>query len=208
MAQFTELQVQTALKVGPQKAANSALVTARGDNTGCAVVTEGHGKYWEAVKTGNVYGIANQAPVTTTAVLTSTYTGLGVGNPLNSGKYLNILMAGFSQHAVAAAGTVGLITNTQVIAASLVPKNKLTGVVGGSVAVASASFSLTGTAVLEFVIGSTGSLATTGWGNLPAPTLYLDGLLALAPGNAVSFYTTVVTTTALIFSIAWEEIDI
>jgi len=170
------------------------------ESGGELVVQQGAGKYADLVRQGSVYIISNQAAVTTTAVLTSTYTGLGLGNPLNSGVNLEILTAGFVQHAVAAAGFVALITNTQVIAASLVPKNRLTGVVGGSGAVASASFSLTGTAVVETLIGSTGSLATTGWGNLPAPTIDLGGSLILVPGNAVSFYTSVITTTALVFS--------
>jgi len=170
------------------------------ESGGELVVQQGAGKYADLVRQGSVYVISNQAAVTTTAVLTSTYTGLGLGNPLNSGVNLEILTAGFVQHAVAAAGFVALITNTQVIAASLVPKNRLTGVVGGSGAVASASFSLTGTAVVETLIGSTGSLATTGWGNLPAPTIDLGGSLILVPGNAVSFYTSVITTTALVFS--------
>ena len=182
-------------------------IAALAADDGARIVQQGAGKYADLVRAGNVYVIANQTPVTTTAVLTSTYTGLAIGNPLNSGKNLEILTAGFAQHAVAAAGLVGLMTNTQVIAASLIPKNRLTGAVGGSVAVASASFSLTGTAVLETLIGSTGSLATTGWGNLPAPTIDLGGSLILILGNAVSFYTSVITTTALIFSIMFIEVD-
>ena len=177
------------------------------ESGGELIVQQGAGKYADLVRQGSVYVIANQAAVTTTAVLTSTYTGLALGNPLNSGVNLEILTAGFAQHAVADAGFVALITNTQVIAASLIPKNRLTGVVGGSGAVASASFSLTGTAVVETLIGSTGSLATSGWGNLPAPTVDLGGSLILVPGNAVSFYTSVITTTALIFSIMFNVRD-
>jgi hypothetical protein len=167
-----------------------------------------HGRYAEAVLRGNVYVYANAAAVTTTAVLTSTYTGLAIGNPLNSPKYLSILQAGFGQHAAAAAGVVGLATCTQVIAASLIPKNKLTGVVGGSVAVASASFSITNTATIDTILGSTGSVATTAYGTQPPALHDIGGLIMIAPGNAVLFYTSVVTTSALIFCISWEEIPI
>ena len=203
--QFTELQMRMGLKVGKQEVNDGAVINARGGKQGDVIVSQLHGKYTQAVLDGNVYVIANQAPVTTTAVLTSTYTGLALGNPLASGKNLSILQAGFAQHAVAAAGVVGLMTATQVITASLIPKNRLTGGTG-SVAVASAGFTISGTAILEQVIGSTGSLATTGWGNLVGPTANIDGSLMLIPGNAVMFYTSVITTSALVFFFMWEEI--
>jgi len=205
--QFTELQVRTALKVGRQEVNDGSVINARGGRQGDGIVSQMHGRYTQAVLDGNVYVLANQAVVTTTAVLTSTYTGLAIGNPLASGKNCAILQAGFGQHAVAAAGVVGLMTATQVITSSLTPKNRLTGG-AGSVCAGDDAFSITNTAILEQIIGSTGSQATSGWGTQPAPMIDLGGSLILVPGNMVAFYTSVITTSALIFWLMWEEMPV
>lgn len=162
-----------------------------------------HGKHYEQTKRGNQFVIANQAAVTTTAALATTYTGLVLGNPAGSGVDVIVNRFQCAQFAVGAAGAVGIMTGVGAITDTLVPRNRK---VGGARSLATANAGQTiATPVLEQVFGSLGSLATTGYGLLPSIDADLDGSLVLPPGTFVAAYTTVVTTSALIFSFMFEE---
>ena len=170
------------------------------------IVTQLHPRYYEQTYRGNRFVIANQAAVTTTAALATTYTGLVVGNP--AGSTVNLVMDKFccAQFAVGAAGAVGIMTgaSTTAITATLIPRNRK---VGGAASQAAANAGQTiGTPVLEQVFGSVGSLATTGYGLQPAVVVDLEGGLIIPPGFFVAAYTTVVTTSALIFGFEWTEV--
>lgn len=196
--------------VGSQNNADSSsiLVAARMGRQGDQLVSGLHGKLFEQALRGNLFSVANQAAVTTTAALATTYTGLVVGNPAGSGVNLAVAKFQCAQFAVGAAGAVGIMTgpSTTAITDTLVPRNAK---VGGarSLAVANAGQTI-GTPVLERIFGEVGSLATTGYGLQQGIDADLDGSLIIPPGCFMAAYTTVVTTSALLFGFMWEEVPI
>lgn len=199
--------MQLELFVGPQRG-NDGIgnVKIRGGRDGDLIVSELHGRYYEQARRGNMYRIANQAAVTTTAALATTWTGLAISNPAGSGVDAVVNLFTCSQFAVGAAGAIGIMTGSGAAAGSLVPKNALTGGATGKVT-ASAGATIA-TPVLDFVFGQTGSLATTGYGVTPGLLVDLGGSLIIPPGFFAASYTTIVTTTALIFGFQWEEVPI
>lgn len=178
------------------------------DNTGTPLVSELHGKYYATTYRRHMFVIANQAVVTTSAALTTTYTGLVLGNPTTSTVNLVVQSFGCAQVAVGAAAAVGIMTGSgATVTASLTPRNRY--VSGASAqALANAGQTLPGTPVLEQVFGSVGSLATTGYALQNGIYVDLAGSLILPPGAFVAAYTTIATTSSLIFSFTWEEIPI
>lgn len=165
-----------------------------------------HGPYYEQSYRGNIFRIANQAAVTTTAALATTWTGLAISNPAGSGVNAVINIFSVAQFAVGAAGAVGIMTGAGAAAGTLVPKN---AIIGGPTGKVTASAGATiATPVLDIVVGSIGSLATTGYGLAPSIAIDLQGSIIVPPGFFAASYTTVATTTALIFGFQWEEVPI
>lgn len=173
---------------------------------GDVVVSELHGKYMRQALNGNLYHLSNQAAVTTTAALATTWTGLAISNPAGSGVNAVVNLFGVSQFAVGAAGAVGIMTGSGAAAGSLVPRNCLIGGATGKVT-GSAGATIV-TPVLDYVLGSVGSLATTGYGLQSGVFYDLNGSLIIPPGFYAATYTTIATTTALIFTFQWEEVPI
>lgn len=172
------------------------------------IVSELHGRYYEQTFRRNVFVIANQAVVSTTAALATAWTGLLIGNPTTSLVNLVVLKFGCQQVAVGAAAAVGIMTGTGVtVTASLTPRNRYVGGASAN-ALSNAGQTLPGTPVLEQVFGSIGSLATTGYGLQNGVLIDLEGSLVIPPGGFVASYTTVATTSALIFSFLWEEVPV
>ena len=159
----------------------------------------------------NLYVAANQAVVTTTAALATTYTGLCVSNPATNTKKLVLLEFGWGQHAAAAAGNIGImggaISAAMAVsaAAAIVPKNMYMGSANASVAIVDDGCTIA-TPVLYKVFGSTGSVATTGYGTHPLTMVDLKGSIIVPPGYFVASYISVITTSALAFYFAWEEV--
>lgn len=181
----------------------------RAGQLGDLIISQLQPRYYEQTYRGNRFVIANQAAVTTTAALATTYTGLVLGNPSTS--TVNVVIDKFccAQFAVGAAGAVGIMTGTigtNTITDTLVPRNRKVGGVR-SVAVANAGQTIS-TPVLEQVFGSVGSLATTGYGLTPGVVVDLEGSLIIPPGFFVAAYTTVVTTSALIFGFEFTEVPV
>lgn len=178
----------------------------RQGNQGELMVSELHGRYYEQALRGNMYRIANQAAVTTTAGLATTFTGLAISNPAGSGVNAVVNLFSVAQFAVAAAGAVGIMTGAGAAAGTLVPKNALvSGTTGKVTASAGATIA---TPVLDIVIGQVGSLATTGYGLTPGLVVDLGGSLIIPPGFFAASFTSIVTTTALLFGFQWEEIPV
>lgn len=195
--------VATSASLGP-----SATPVIRLGNMGDTIVSELHGRYYEQTYRSGMFVIANQAVVTTSAALTTTFTGLVLGNPTTSTVNLVIQSFGCAQVAVGAAAAVGIMTGTgATVTASLTPRNRKVGGAAGQ-ALANAGQTLPGTPVLEQVFGSVGSLATTGYALQGAIYVDLAGSLILPPGAFVASYTTIATTSALIFSFSYEEVPI
>lgn len=186
---------------------SGSIQNARGGKFGDAIVSQLHGRYFEQAINGNMFAVANQAAVTTTAALNTTFTGLAISNPTGSG--VNAVLLGFTctQFAAGAAASVGIMTGVGAAAGSLVPRNRIVGRPTGAVT-GSDSATLSGTPVLEQTFGSVGSVATTGYGLQPGIVVDLGGSIILPPGTFAASYTTIVTTTALIFSFLWEEVPV
>lgn len=89
MAQFTELQVRTALEVGPRVAGDGSIVNMRGDRQGAGVVTQLHGKYTEAAIRGKLF-YSYVAAAAMSAPSTSAIGNI-VWNPPSSGTVLALL---------------------------------------------------------------------------------------------------------------------
>jgi len=178
---------------------DNASPIARAGRQNEAIVSELHGKYYEQTFRRNVFAVANQAVVTTSAALTTTWTGLLIGNPTTSLVNLVLLQFGCQQVAVGAAAAVGIMTGTGAsVTASLTPRNRYIGGASAN-ALSNAGQTLPGTPVLEQVFGSIGSLATTGYALQNGIFIDLGGSLVIPPGGFVASYTTIATTSALIF---------
>ena len=178
----------------------------RQGNLGELMVSELHGRYYEQAMRGNMYRVANQATVTTTAALATTWTGLAISNPAGSGVNAVINLFTVAQFAVGAAAAVGIMTCSCAAAGSLVPKNAIvSGTTGKVTASAGATIS---TPVLDMVVGQVGSLATTGYGLTPGLVVDLGGSIIIPPGFFAASFTSIVTTSALLFGFQWEEVPI
>jgi hypothetical protein len=85
-----------------------------------------------------MFAVSNQAAVTTSAALTTTFTGLSVANPAGSGKNLVMVRFNCAQFAAGAAAGVGYMTGTGASAGSLITRNR-NGAGVSSISVASAA---------------------------------------------------------------------
>lgn len=178
----------------------------KSDETGALIVQGGSGKYYEAVDAGEVFILANQAPVAVTAALATTYTGLVVMNPAASET--NAVMLGFgygSDSAISAATTIGYMTGSMTaVTSTLTARNRK---LGGAATVMHGEDSCTiGTPVLEAALsyGFTAADITTTLGGIN--WLDLDGSLIVPPGYFIAAYSTAAITAAMVFSFMWREV--
>lgn len=199
--------MQLELFVGGQQVADGiGNVKARGGRQGDAIVSQLHGPYYEQAFRGNMYVLASQAAVTTTAGLATTFTGLAISNPAGSGVNAVVNIFSVGQFAVGAAGVLGIMTGSGAAAGTLVPRNCMVG--GPTGKVTGSAGATIATPVLERIFGQVGSLATTGYGLTPAAIFDLGGSLIIPPGFFAASFTSIVTTTALQFGFQWEEVPI
>lgn len=197
------------LQLGPQNNPDGAPpINARGGRQGETLVSELHGRYYEQTFRAVMFSVCTQGTgVTTTAALATTFTGLAVGNPTGSGVNLVLNKFTCAQFAVGAAATIGIMGGAGAITASLTPQSRIIG--GGFVSKATATAGQTiSTPVLIATFGEAGSLATTGYGLQAGISVDLEGSVIIPPGSFVASYTSIVTTTALQFSFAWEEVPV
>lgn len=153
---------------------------------------------------GNTFSVCNQAVVSTTAGLATTFTGLAIANPTGSGVDLILKRFCCTQTAAGVAGSVGLMGGTGVAAGSLTPISRNVGAATTSKATASAGATIS-TPILIEVYGTLGSLATTGWGLQRGIFIDLEDSIIVPPGSFIATYTTAATTSALVFTLVWEE---
>lgn len=181
-------------------------VPVRTGSLGSIIQDQLHGSYYETSYRGNMFRISNQAVVSTTAGLATTWTGLAIANPTGSGVNAVINLFTCAQVAAGVAGAVGIMTGVGAAAGSLVPKN---AVIGGPTGKVTASAGATiATPVLDIVVGSIGSVATTAYGLSASIALDLQGSIVVPPGFFAATYTTAATTSALVFGFQWEEVPV
>lgn len=153
---------------------------------------------------GNMYSLSNQAAVTTTAGLATTFTGLAVANPAGSGVNLVMVRFNAAQIAAGVAGSVGYMTGAGAAAGALVPRNRSQAFGAASKANGTNSATIA-TPVLEEAVGSIGSLATTGYGLQIGISVPMNNLL-VPPGFFVASYTSAACTSAFEFGFVWIEV--
>lgn len=172
-------------------------------NNNDAIISNLNPDLYEWAVRGKMFSLANQAAVTTTAGLATTFTGLAVANPAGSGVNLVMVRFNAAQMAVGVAGSVGYMTGAGAAAGALVPRNRLTGSTIASKANGTNSATIA-TPVLEEAVGSIGSLATTGYGLQAGISVPMNNLI-IPPGQFVASYTSAACTSAFEFGFVWIE---
>jgi hypothetical protein len=182
----------------------------RAGNMGDLIMSELHGRYYEATYRRANFSAANQAAQATTVALATTYTGLALSNPINStvNLILNKVGIGLSV-APAAIAVLGLMagfnSSTNVTHTTPgTPRSRFFGAgsTGFGLVDTSATFP-TAPVVVDILSG--GFTAAS----LPNPTVQLvdvEGGLILPPGAYAAIYT--LTSVTGFFSFAWEEVPV
>lgn len=193
--------------VSVQNNSDGDVVKARGGKQGDQIVSELHGRYYEQTYRGNMYGIAG-ALTTTTAAGAATFTGLIVGNPVGSGVNLAVGKCYVSQGAALTAATmIGIMYGANTTTDTLTTIRNRNPLGPASKAVANAGQTITAmTAFIPFAGSGSGAitvpLGIAGFG------YDFEGSLIIPPGYAFASYTSLATTTALLFTFSWEEVPI
>lgn len=194
------------LSAGEQSVSDVTPFNARGGKTGELIASNLHGFYYEQTYRGRLYSCANQAAVTTTSTLATTFTGLAIANPTGSGYNLVVQRFSAAQFAAGAAAVIGVSVGAGAAAGSLTIRNRK---FGGAASIATASAGATIAApILMAVAGGVGSAATTAIQMNQAVSIDFDGSLIIPPGYFMASDTSIATTTALIFEFVWEEVQI
>lgn len=202
-------------QVGPVASTTSlsagVQTTARMDNLGGLAATQLLPRYYETTYRRSMFTIANQTGITTSAALSTSYTGLVLQNPVGSQFNIVLTKVGYAfTVAPAAAVVVGLMTgvNTTTFTTNLVTaRNRY---VGGITSIGVASTNTTiATPVLETVLGTvlTGAITTQ---SQQAPTVVdMEGSLILTPGAFVAFYTSTASgASGFLGSFQWVEVPL
>lgn len=162
----------------------------------------------DAAIEGRLFSCANQTPVATSTTLNTTFTGLGIANPADSGKLLVLHEFGYALDQACAAGAVLALagTTSSGIAKALTVICARFGY-ATSIAYLDAAATIVAP-VITRIIGSLGQGAVTAQ-FMPPPTIVpLNGSIVIAPGRAIVTDTTVATgATSIQFSFLWEEVD-
>jgi hypothetical protein len=223
------MALQVAGLTGPQVNNDGAAPPLRVDKTGCLVVSECHGRFFEQVYRGNVWGNGTTALTALTAntvTLTNTTTPiLGVWNPLSSPVNLVILQAmlasGINNAATTGPGAFvwAASTGNSAISTGTAPVNHKTLVSTGSQAKGMSFIALTGLTnnlvLLEASDFPTPTIITTAAVStaIQTPTLAvtqnIDGSWIVPPGGILALLNTVSTTTVSVTGrLLWEEVAI
>jgi hypothetical protein len=193
---------------------------ARYGNMGDQIVSELHGRYYEAAYRKSLFAGATQAVIatTTSAGLSTSLTGLPVlYNPIGNAYNLVLTKVGYAFLLAqpTAASIIGIATGFNPITAvsgtltSVNPKNRF---VGGPAPTGqmyfSAAITLPTVATLDTVLGGmdTGALTVS----TSIPSFYdFEGGIILPPGGYLHLYTSAASlASSLLASFAWEEVPI
>lgn len=200
------------MKVGPDFGGTGTFKPFTADVTGAQRSSNAHAFYFDANTRRTMFSGAITGQVTTVGLAT-TYTGLCLSNPINSGINIVVTKVGISFIVAFAAGSaVGLMTgyhaSTDVVHTTpVVPKSNYIGGATLGVGKLDSAATLPVAPTVNTVLGSglTGAITT-----IPqiVPSLVdLDGSIILSPGGFVAIYTSTASGTAAgAFSFTWEEV--
>ena len=202
----------TQTSVGPTVNAVGTYPILRGGKGGDVIVSQLHGRYYESCYNNNMYVAASQAVATTTVGLATTYTGLSLANPVNSGVNLVILKTSVMQSIIqavqveAVALATGYNATTNVTHTTpLATRPLMVGGTGTAVGLADISATLPTAPFYSHFFTNTGSATT----NSPGITVDFEGSIILRPGAYLAFVTPAQASVAgMWFSVSWEEVAI
>lgn len=189
------------------------IVPLRSDPQGGLVVSELHGRYYEATRNKTMFSVASQAVATTTVGLATTYTGLVISNPVGSGIYMILNKLSIMQSVIQAtqveayALAVGFNATTNVTHTTpATPQSCLIGQGTTAVGKADTSATLPTAPVYDTFITNTGTATADSTGT---QVVDLEGSKVLIPGAYALFVTPAQASVAgLWFSFSWEEVTI
>lgn len=200
MPQFTEMAVRKGL-VTP----DGSIHDQKGSKSGVAFADGVHGEYAAAAIAGRLFFAANQTAVTTSTTKNTTWTGLGIENPVGSSKLIILRAFSWAFTVAPAAGEEGALSlhlTTGTFSKAITPICcRANG--GSSVAVVDTAATVIAGSI--FPIAGLGdadtsvAMSTTGFQSL-------GGMLVLPPGHACLSDTTDAYTSDLIFGFLWEEV--
>lgn len=193
---------------------------ARLGNMGDVIMSELHGRYYEATYRKSMFTGATQAVIATatSAGLTTSVTGLPVlYNPIGNTYNVVLTKIGYSFLIAqpSAASIIGIATGYNATTAvsgtltSVSPKNRfLNGPAPTAAMYFSAAITLPTTPTLDVVLGYVGTGAITT--NTNVPSLFdLEGSIILPPGGFAQLYTSAASaTSSLLCSFQWEEVPV
>lgn len=199
--------------VGKQTMANGGQGRLRQSPNG-SIIVEGGGAYFqEAVRNGKVFGVCNQAGITTQAGLSATTPALTLANPVGSGVncVLWYASATFSV-AFAAAAAVWAAVGTNLAAAAVTGtqttahRNLLLG--GGQPSVVpllAATLPAAPVGISLMGMGLTGAITTVP--QLDVMERWFNGAIILQPGSNFSIQTSTASgATGTFCEYIWEEV--
>lgn len=201
--------VNSAAQTNPKTATP---VTSRFGSGGEVMIGELRGRYAQSTMDGYRYSVATQAVATTTVGLATTYTGLVIANPVNSGMKMVLDKVSLMQSVIqsvqpeAFALAVGFNATTNVtLTTPATPQSNLVGSGLTSLAKAATSATLP-TAPLYFsFVNDTGSATTDTGGGI----FDLEGSVVLLPGAYALWVTPGQASVAgMWFSFQWEEVPL
>lgn len=203
-----------------QSLAPATQAITRFGNMGDSIVSELHGRYYEAAYRKSLFtsGVSALIATATTASPTTTITGAQVlYNPIGNGYnvVINKVSLGFALANLA--GVVGIATgynNTTAISGTLTAttataKNKfLGGTAPTAGSYASASITLPTAVTLDTILATTGSLATTGI-DINTMLYDLEGSIILPPGGYATIWSSfIIPASSLLSTFTWEEVPV
>jgi hypothetical protein len=189
-------------------------------NMGDAIMSELHGRYYEATYRKSMFTGATQTTIATatSAGLTISVTGLPVlYNPIGNTYNVVLTKVGYSFLLAqpSAASIIGIATGFNATTAvsgtltSVSPKNRfLNGPAPTALMYFSSAITLPTTPTLDIVLGYVGTGAITTNTNVPS-NFDLEGSLILPPGGYAQLYTSAASAaSSLLCSFQWEEVPV
>jgi len=188
---------------------------ARAGNMGDLIVSEFNARYYETTYRRMKFNAANQAATTTSAGLSTTYTGLCISNPIGSTVNVVLDKVGYSFIvAFPAAAAIGLMvgynSSTNVTHTTPgTPRSSFFGVGANGQALVDTASTLPTAPVIHtlFASGLTGAITTGEF--ISGDIVDLEGSVILPPGAYAAIYTSTASGASGFFgSLQWSEIPL
>lgn len=195
--------------VGPQQLSDGSQAPLRLGNHGDLVTSLLHGRYHELAKRGQLWWASNQAAQAISVALNTTYTGLCLSNPLNSGKNLELLLVGYALSvAPAAIASIHLIggssPSTNVTHTTPVtPRNALLGNADTPAAKVDSAATIP---TPEYLMSLMGGFTAGALPSSPNALFDIGGAFVLGPGGFIAIGA--LTAVTGFGSFLWAEVPI